>query len=192
MVDMGSGPLQCSCPDSGGPVERIALFSAGSSIISASFFFAKNTPSGATQITNLIGVENDANTSNVTVASTTQFPYGIPIMDDSPRQNETWNDGAGDVSTITAVGGTLLLASGSQIVNNATDQITGNFSPITWSFAKGVGLTQIGVGTQMTAITSFFVNAATSTSKVRQSALRQSFRGRVGDVDWDAFNRIFR
>jgi hypothetical protein len=90
-------------------------------------------------------------------------------MDDNPKVNESWTDGAGDASTITAVGGTMTLANGSKIIDIATDQWTGSFSTITWGFAKGVGFTSIGVGTQTTSLSSFTVNAATSQSRSSQA-----------------------
>jgi hypothetical protein len=169
IVDTGSMTLSCSCPDNGGTMERLAVYSPGSSSVSDSLFFTKNTPSGGTQLTNMIGVENDAGTNNITIASTVQFPYGIPVMDDSPKANETWSDGVGDASTITSVGGTMVLPNGDQVINIAVDQITGNFNPITWAFAKGVGFTSIGAGAQSTTLTSFYVNAATSYAKARHS-----------------------
>lgn len=181
MVDMGGGPLSCSCPDNGAIMERIGLFPTGSQTASGSFFFTKNTPSGGTQLTNVIGVENDANTDNITIASSSAFPYGVPVMDDNPRVNESWNDGAGDASTIISVGGTLLLPNNTKIVDIATDQVTGNFSPITWSFAKGVGFTSIGVGNQSASISSFFVNTTTSYARTRQSV--NVFRGLPGKPD---------
>jgi len=85
MVDLGALQVSCTCPANGSSAERIGLYSPGSSTVSSSFFFSKNTPSGGTQLTNLIGVENDSGVSNVTLVSSTQFPYGIPVMDDSPK-----------------------------------------------------------------------------------------------------------
>lgn len=169
MADLGSFTLTCSCGDNGGSMERIGLYPPGSGTVSSSFFFTKNTPSGRTQLTSLVGVENDANTNNITIASTSGYPYGIPIADDSPSVNESWSDGSGNTSTVTSIGGTMMLANNSQVINIAADQITGNFSPITWSFAKGVGITQIGIGAQSTTISSFYVNTATSSSVGKQA-----------------------
>ena len=183
IVDMGSSTVVCSCPASGAKMEQIALYPPGSSTISGSFFFTKNTPSGGTQLTNYVGVENDAYTNNITIASTTQFPYGVPIMDDVPSVNEFWSDGLGDVSTITSVGGTLTLANGSQVNNIAVDQITGGSSPITWGFAKGVGFTSIGAGTQSTSLTSFSVNVTTSASTGRRAAAVTQFVAHSGVPD---------
>lgn len=191
MVDIGSITLQCSCPENGAAIERIGLYPPNSTAPSGSFFFVKNTPNGGTQLTNLIGVENDAGTSNITLASSTQFPYGVPIMDDSPHQNESWNDGAGDLSTITSIGGTMMLANGSEVINVATDQITGSFSPITWSFAKGVGFTQIAVGTQSTSMTSFSVNTATSNSAARNAQSLTAAQGHSGLIDLGLLEQLF-
>jgi len=182
MVDMGSSTLSCGCPGNGDTMERIALYPPGSSTISSSFFFTKTPPSGQYgELSNIVGVENDSGTSNVTVISNVQFPNGVPVMDDSPSANEFWNDGAGDQSTITSVGGTLMLPSGSEVIDVAEDQITGSFSSITWDFARGVGFTQIGVGGQSTTLTSFSVNAASS--MVRTSA--SHVRGEPGTIDFE-------
>lgn len=184
MVDAGSGTLSCTCPGAGYRTERIQLYPPGSSTVSSSFFFTKNTPSGATQLTNVVGVENGSGTGNITIVSIPQYPYGIPVMDDSPRQGESWNDGAGDSSTITSVGGTLMLSNSSKIIDVASDTISGsNLSTVTWSFAKGVGFTQIGVGTQSTNLTSFFVNTTTSYAVARQGEPVPTFHGRTGRLD---------
>ncbi|HKU67359.1 MAG TPA: hypothetical protein VJP85_06275 [Candidatus Baltobacteraceae bacterium] len=180
LVDMGPMQIACACPANGSMMERIGLYSPGAQTLGASFFFAKHTPSGATQITSLIGDENDANTNNITLMSDTAFPYGIPVMDDSPALNESWNDGAGDASTITAVGGTMMLPDSSEIIDVATDRITGNFSAITWGFAKGVGFTSIGVGTQSTALASFTIS--TASSFVRTTGVAQIAHATVGKV----------
>lgn len=182
LVDLGSAPVSCSCPDNGATMERIALFAPASQTASGSFFFTKNTPSGGTQLTNVIGVENDANTDNITIASNAMFPYGVPVMDDNPQLNESWNDGAGDASTIIAVGGTLMLPNNTKIVDIATDELTGNFNPITWSFAKGVGFTSISAGNQSASISSFFVNTSTSYARSRHSA--NLFHGSPGSPDF--------
>lgn len=185
MVDGGSYTLTCSCPGDGVHMERIELYDPGSSTISSSFFFAKNTPEGGTQLTNMIGVENDSGTNNMTGSSTATYPYGEPVMDDSPRANEQWSDGSGDTSTIVSTGATLSISSSSQIVGVATDQMTGNYSTITWGFAHGVGFTKIGVGTQTMNISSFYVNASTSTSSGSRPELavtRRAYIGSYGDV----------
>ncbi len=106
-------------------MEQIGLYAPSSNTATGSFFFTKNTPAGATQLTNLIGVATGLDTTTITLVSTTQFPYGVPIMDDSPSANEFWND-SGALSTITAVGGSMQLPNGQKIINIATDQITGS------------------------------------------------------------------
>ena len=186
MVDMGTYTLTCSCPDNNGSMERIALYDPGAVTISGSFFFTKTLPSSQFgELSNVVGVENDAGTNNIILASYAQFPNGLPVMDDSPSANEFWNDGHGDLSTITSVGGTMILPNQTEVINIATDQITGNFSPTTWSFAKGVGFTQIGVGAQSTSLTSFFINATTSLSV---SGTRYA-RGSLGTIDAGAVLR---
>lgn len=183
MQDMGSGTLQCSCVGNGDLMERVAIYPPNSSTISGSFFFTK-TPAASPfgPLTNLIGVENDAYNNNITLASDATYPQGIAIIDDLPSVNEFWND-VGGSSTITAVGGTMMLPNGEEVISIATDQITGNFSPITWSFAKGVGITQIGVGSQSTTLTSFYVNTTTSKSAGRKPDAMQVFYGHRGVVD---------
>lgn len=168
MQDLGSATLPCTCPANGAQVERIGIYSPGSSAVSASFFFMKTPPSGQFgRLSNMIGVENDAYTNNITVASDSTYPNGMPVMDDNPSVNEFWSD-AGGTSTITSVGGTMTIPNNQEVIDIAVDQITGSFSPITWSFAKGVGFTQIGVGSQSTTITSFSVNTSTSQSAGRR------------------------
>mgnify|MGYP001496571385 CR=1 FL=1 len=179
LVDAGSGPLVCTCPGNGYKMEQVQAYAPSSATVSASFFFTKNTPTGGSQLTNIVGVENDANTNNITIMSSTQFPYGIPLMDDAPLVGEKWTDGAGDTSTITSVGGTTMLPSGTQIINIANDQITGpTFSALSFSLAKGVGFTQIGVGSNATNMVSFSVGASSSSVVRRPSSL--SFRGAIG------------
>lgn len=189
LADMGSATLTCTCPANGYTMERIGMYSPGSQSVSASMFFTKNTPSGATQLTNLVGVENDPNTNNIVIASYASFPYGIPIMDDSPKANESWNDGAGDQSTITTVGGTMTLPSGAVVNSIATDELSGNFNPITWSFAKGVGFTSIGVGSSTTTLTTFYVNTTTSQS-IMTAAPR--FIGSPGRPDLSVLKTLFK
>lgn len=193
MVDMGSSVLQCTCPANGLTMERIALYAPGSSTIGSSFFFMKNTPTGGTQLTNMVGVENDAYANNVTIASSTTFPYGIPIMDDSPKQNESWSDGAGGISAITSVGVTLPLSGTTQVVNVATNQLSSpTTSTITWSFAKGVGFAQIGVGSQTTTIATFSVNATSSTSYAISTESVRPFYGHTGRIDVSSLSALFR
>lgn len=184
LVDMGSSTLTCTCPDNGGAMERIAIYAPGSSAISASIFVSKHTPQGGTQLTNMIAIENDGNTNNLTIASNAVFAYGIPFMDDSPTPNESWSDGLGTTSTITSTGGTATMG-GSQILNVATNQI--NPGGISWSFAKGVGFTVISSGGQSTALASFTINAATS-----MTAARSVVYGHVGTPDFSALNALLR
>jgi len=56
----------------------------------------------------------------------------------------------------------MMLSNQSQVQNIAADQLTGGTSPVTWAFAKGVGFTSIGVGTQSTSLSSFTVSTASS------------------------------
>lgn len=179
--DMGSGPLQCQCPGNGVQMEQVALYQANSSTIFGSLFFTKTT--GNTVLTNLVGVENDSGNSNITISSNAQYPDGVPVMDDNPFVNESWNDGAGDTSTITAVGGTLMLPNNTQVIDIATDVVSGNFNPITWSFAKGVGFTSIGVGNQSTNLTSFFVSTTNSHDSARKAASVLPLHGKLGKID---------
>lgn len=181
MSDMGSGTLQCQCPGNGIAMEQIALYQANSSTISASLFFTKT--SGNTVLTNLVGAESGSGNGNITIASNAQYPAGMPVMDDNPSVNESWNDGAGNTSTITAVGGTMMLPNNTEIINIATDVVSGNFNPITWSFAKGVGFTSIGVGNQSTTITSFFVSTTNSHDFARKPASVAFFHGTVGRIN---------
>ena len=183
MVDMGSSTLTCTCPDNGGAMERIAIYAPSSSAISGSIFVSKNTPAGGTQLTNMVAVENDGNTNNLTIASTAAFAYGIPFMDDSPKQSESWSDGLGTTSTITSIGGTATMG-GSQIVDIATNQISAG---ITWSFAKGVGFTMISSGGQSTGLASFTVNTATSMTSARGAAF-----GHVGTPDFAILKTLLR
>lgn len=170
MQDLGAATLSCTCPANGAQMERIVEYAPGSTTISGSMFFTKTAPAGQFgRLTNLIGVENDANTNNIAVASDSTYPNGMPVMDDQPSANEFWSD-TGTTSTITSVGGTMILPNNEEVIDIAQDQITGNFNPVTWSFAKGVGFTQIGVGNQSTMITSFFVNTSTSQSASRKPA----------------------
>jgi len=189
IVDLGTEVLTCACPHNGGDMERLAVYPPNSTTISSSFFVTKNTPSGGTQLTNLLGVENDSGTGNITLASSSLFPYGIPIMDDTPSANESWNDGAGNISAIVSIGGTMSLPTGVEIVNVATNEITGNFEAITWAFARGVGFTSIAVGTQSTSLSSFNVNTITSSSIAHQSKSGKSGPigiGRYGKPNYDA------
>lgn len=183
MVDMGSSTLTCTCPDNGGAMERIAIYAPSSSAISGSIFVSKNTPTGGTQLTNMVAVENDGNTNNLTIASTAAFAYGIPFMDDSPKQSESWSDGVATTSTITSIGGTAMMG-GSQIVDVATNQISGS---ITWSFAKGVGFTMISSGGQSTGLASFTVNTATSMTSARGVA-----SGHVGTPNFAILKMLLR
>lgn len=184
MVDMGSTTLTCTCPDNGGAMERIALYAPSSSAIGGSIFVTKNTPQGGTQLTNMVAVENDGNTNNLTIASTAAFTYGIPFMDDSPKQNESWTDGLGTTSTITSTGGTLTMGT-SQIIDVATNQIAS--AGISWSFAKGVGFAMISSGGQSTGLASFAVNGATSMTSHRSVAF-----GHVGTPDFSIVKLLLR
>ncbi|HET7814309.1 MAG TPA: hypothetical protein VFL13_08030, partial [Candidatus Baltobacteraceae bacterium] len=64
-------------------------------------------------------------------------------------------------------------------------QITGNFTSIGWGFAHGVGFTMIQAGAQSTNISSFFVNASTSTSsgsRPEVATTRNAYIRTFGDV----------
>lgn len=182
-VDVGGGTMGCTCPANGVKMEQIALYSPGSTTISGSFFFSKTPAAGQFgPLTNILGVEQDANNNNITVISDSTYPSGFPIMDDVPSANEFWMDN-GAQSTITSVGGTMYLPGGAKIINIANDQLTSSTETISWSLAKGVGFTGIGVGTQSTTITSFYVNTSTSTSASRKSVSEGRFYGKVGRAD---------
>jgi hypothetical protein len=183
-VDVGGGTMGgCACPADGVKIEQIALYSPGSTSISGSFFFSKTSASGNFgPLTNILGIEQDANNNHITVISDSTYPSGFPIMDDVPSVNEYWIDN-GAQSTITSVGGTMYLPGGAKIINVANDQLTSSAETISWSLAKGVGFTGIGVGTQSTTITSFYVNTSTSTSESRQSESVRHFYGKAGHGD---------
>lgn len=184
LVDMGSNTLSCACLDNGGSMERIAVYGPGSSSISGSFFIAKHTPQGGTPITSMVAVENDGNTNNLVIASSSVFPYGIPFMDDSPTQGESWTDGV-NTSTISSIGGTAAMGN-SQIIDIAVDQISS--AGITWSFAKGVGFASIASGSQTaTALSSFSVNTASSMTAAHAVAT-----GHVGRLDLSMLKALLR
>ena len=162
LADQGTITLSCTCPDNGQQVERVDAFAATSGGLLGSFFFAKYTPAGATsEITTLIGIQA-AGATTMTITSTTGYPYGLAILDDSPHAGESWSDGLGDTSTITSVGGTIPIANNQQVINVASDTISGGSSSTSWSFAKGVGFASISQGGQTTNLSSFSVNALQS------------------------------
>ncbi|HEY0799133.1 MAG TPA: hypothetical protein VGD50_08280, partial [Candidatus Baltobacteraceae bacterium] len=169
-VDEGTVPLTCACPENGAIVEQVALLDPGSSSPGGYFYFAKYTPSGhASLLTTLIGIQPAG--QNMTITSTVQTPDGLPIMDDSPAKGESWSDGLGDLSTIDAVGGTTTITGNQQLINVASDTITGSATPLNWRFAKGVGFASISYGGQTTSLSSFTINAAQSTSLKPKSSV---------------------
>jgi hypothetical protein len=159
IVDEGPLTLSCTCPDNGGTIEQMNLYTSDSTL-TASFFFATYRPSGAaSSLTTLIGSEQPGATA-ATVASTTQTPYGLPIMDDNPTVGEAWSDGLGDTSTITTVDGTVAIADNQEVIDVATDSVAaGGSTSFTWSFAKGVGFAAIAEGGSSTNLATFSLGA---------------------------------
>jgi len=171
IVDEGPLTLSCSCPDNGGLIEEMELFSPSATLLGTIFFASYTPSSGASLLTTLIGTEEPGATT-ATIASTTQMPYGPPIMDDHPTVGESWSDGLGDTSTITAVNGTIGISNNQEVIDVATDSVVSGSTSFSWSFAKGVGFAAIAEGGSSTNLSSFSLTTAASAGVTTTSVIR--------------------